>query len=269
MFRCAGSSALRLHTRSGFLLSSESPPGINEKRLAEFENLALARRSVKRFADKPVPAGLIRRLLRTAQRAPSGYNLQPWAAVVVTSPERRAQLLPAALSQSQVKEAPIVVVFAGNTRAIDHLPRAWRLGFDSGYYAPSAEALYHRNIRFMLEPGPCGALQVFKYALTEGYGRVQPALSVPLSLQGYAWKHTMMPVMNFLNAASAAGLSCSPMEGIDENAVKKVVKFPDHYTVPCIVAVGYPHPSEADRVQSPRFPLEEVCFGEEFGQPLE
>lgn len=43
-----------------------------------------ARRSVRAFTDQPVDAGLLRQILTLAQRAPSGGNLQPWQATVVT-----------------------------------------------------------------------------------------------------------------------------------------------------------------------------------------
>jgi nitroreductase len=42
------------------------------------------RRSVRAFTDRPVDAAAVRRCLELAQRAPSGGNLQPWQAVIVT-----------------------------------------------------------------------------------------------------------------------------------------------------------------------------------------
>jgi nitroreductase len=42
------------------------------------------RRSVRDFTDRPVDPALLRDILAAAQRAPSGGNLQPWQAVVVT-----------------------------------------------------------------------------------------------------------------------------------------------------------------------------------------
>jgi nitroreductase len=38
----------------------------------------LSRRSIRAFMDEPVDADLLRRLLQTASRAPSGGNVQPW-----------------------------------------------------------------------------------------------------------------------------------------------------------------------------------------------
>jgi nitroreductase len=42
-----------------------------------------SRRSVRAFLDRPVDAAVLRRVLETAQRAPSGGNVQPWNAVVL------------------------------------------------------------------------------------------------------------------------------------------------------------------------------------------
>ena len=42
------------------------------------------RRAVRAFLDKPVDRAVIGRILQTAQRAPSGGNVQPWSAKVLT-----------------------------------------------------------------------------------------------------------------------------------------------------------------------------------------
>lgn len=46
-----------------------------------------SRRSVRQFLDKPVEQATLERVLKTAQRAPSGGNTQPWSAVVVGGDE--------------------------------------------------------------------------------------------------------------------------------------------------------------------------------------
>jgi nitroreductase len=43
-----------------------------------------SRQSVRGFLDRPVPADVLRRVLRAAQQAPSGGNLQPWRIYVLT-----------------------------------------------------------------------------------------------------------------------------------------------------------------------------------------
>jgi len=52
-----------------------------------------ARRSIRRFKDKPVPRKLIERLLEAAVQAPSGHNLQPWRFVVIEGKDRRADMV--------------------------------------------------------------------------------------------------------------------------------------------------------------------------------
>ncbi len=47
-----------------------------------------ARRSIRRFKDKPVPRELIEKLLQATMQAPSGKNRQPWRFVVVAGQSR-------------------------------------------------------------------------------------------------------------------------------------------------------------------------------------
>ncbi|PKP68759.1 MAG: nitroreductase family protein, partial [Alphaproteobacteria bacterium HGW-Alphaproteobacteria-5] len=42
------------------------------------------RRSVRAFTDRPVDPARLRAILAAAQRAPSGGNVQPWQATVLT-----------------------------------------------------------------------------------------------------------------------------------------------------------------------------------------
>jgi len=44
----------------------------------------LSRRSIRDFADRPVPLEVLRRVLDRARWAPSGCNFQPWEATVLT-----------------------------------------------------------------------------------------------------------------------------------------------------------------------------------------
>ena len=63
-------------------------PSSDEARpmLAQFEELARKRRATRHFLQQPLERDLVERLLRIAQWAPSGYNLQPTRFVVVADP---------------------------------------------------------------------------------------------------------------------------------------------------------------------------------------
>ena len=63
---------------------AEYPPDEMGRRAADFYTAMRRRRSVRTFADRAVPRGMIEDCLRAAGTAPSGANLQPWHFVVVT-----------------------------------------------------------------------------------------------------------------------------------------------------------------------------------------
>jgi nitroreductase len=60
------------------------------------------RRSIRSFAQDPVPWELIENALRTAGSAPSGANQQPWTFVAVLDPERKRQIREAAEREEEL-----------------------------------------------------------------------------------------------------------------------------------------------------------------------
>jgi len=81
---------------------------------SEFLKLCRTRRSVRRFADRPVERERIEICLEAARRAPAADNLQPWRFIVFDDPEKKAQLAAAvfrgayALSK-RLAHAPVLV----------------------------------------------------------------------------------------------------------------------------------------------------------------
>lgn len=75
--------SLRFQTRA---------PDIIVARAEAFLETMTARRSVRDFADRPVPMAAITAAIRTAGRAPSGANQQPWHFAVITDPARKRRL---------------------------------------------------------------------------------------------------------------------------------------------------------------------------------
>ncbi len=73
------------------------------------------RRSVRKFKDRAVANELIEELLSAAQMAPSAGNLQARDFVVVLNKTTKQKLTKAALGQSFIEQAPVVIVFVANT----------------------------------------------------------------------------------------------------------------------------------------------------------
>ena len=69
--------------------------------------------------------------------------------------------------------------------------------------------------------------------------------------------------MVFMLAATAAGLSTSPMEGFDEQWVRRVLKIPPSHIVPVVIALGY---SAAGNLTKTRLPLKDLVHRNYWGQ---
>ena len=67
-----------------------------QTRAAAFYADIQRRRTVREFADRPIPPGVIENCLLAAGTAPNGANLQPWHFVVVTDGEVKQRIRAAA-----------------------------------------------------------------------------------------------------------------------------------------------------------------------------
>lgn len=74
----------------------EYPSEEMKRRAAAFYEEMRRRRTVRTFADRPVPREVIEDCLRAAGRAPNGANLQPWHFVVVSDPSVKRRIRRAA-----------------------------------------------------------------------------------------------------------------------------------------------------------------------------
>ncbi len=72
------------------------------------------RRSVRRFKAKPVGKEMIEELLDAARMAPSAGNLQARDFIVISNKITKQKLKEAALGQSFIEQAPIVIVAVAN-----------------------------------------------------------------------------------------------------------------------------------------------------------
>lgn len=68
------------------------------------------RRSIRAYREIDVPQEIVEKLIEAARWAPSAGNIQPWEFIVVRNPETKRKLAEAALGQSFIEEAPVVIV---------------------------------------------------------------------------------------------------------------------------------------------------------------
>lgn len=68
------------------------PPEQAGERVAAFVDDLVLRRTVRDFAETPLPDGVLEDAIRAAASAPSGAHVQPWRFVIVTDPDVRQRL---------------------------------------------------------------------------------------------------------------------------------------------------------------------------------
>jgi len=70
-------------------------------RCRTFHQVMAQRRTVRDYATRPIPDGVLEWAVRTAATAPCGAHVQPWRFVVVTDPERKRRLREAAEAEER------------------------------------------------------------------------------------------------------------------------------------------------------------------------
>lgn len=76
-----------------------------------------SRRSVRKFKpEAQVPAELLHRIIDAARWAPSAGNMQPAEFIIVRDPAVKQQLVGAALGQSFIAQAPVIIVVCADTQ---------------------------------------------------------------------------------------------------------------------------------------------------------
>ena len=72
------------------------------------------RRSIRAFKSQNVSAKIIKKLVDAALWAPSAGNIQPWEFIIVRKPEIKRRLAEAALGETFIEEASVVIVVCAN-----------------------------------------------------------------------------------------------------------------------------------------------------------
>lgn len=76
-----------------------------------------ARRSIRRYIDKPVEDDKITQLIESARLAPSGSNTQPWHFIIIKSKLTRQKLAELCRKQDWMQLAPVLVVCIADIRS--------------------------------------------------------------------------------------------------------------------------------------------------------
>jgi nitroreductase len=240
------------------MMSESTSPGNSKTMLAQFELLAQKRRATRHFLQQPLARELIERLLRTAQWAPSGYNLQPTRFVVVADPLIRSRIRRACMNQQPLEEAPIVIVFAGDHRAYDRFEETLNSDLTAGAVTLDYANFLRKIVPLMFRQGPLGINWLWKVTLIP-LARIFVPIPQMMAVHKRFWlaKQVMLCAMNFMLAAEAAGLGTVPMEGFDAGRLRRALDLPRSWEPILVVPVGY---AKTGPTKKNRLPLQRVML---------
>ncbi|WP_419710502.1 NADPH-dependent oxidoreductase [Pseudomonas sp. NFX224] len=97
----------------------------------------LEHRSVRSFADTPLPSGTLEALIAAAQSAASSSNLQVWSVVAIESSERKALLAELSGNQSHIRQAPLFLVWLADLSRVERVAQRERVELEAVPYIES------------------------------------------------------------------------------------------------------------------------------------
>ncbi len=183
----------------------ETLQAIRERRAINFFQLG------RKLSDE-----VLRELLEIGNLSPSSFNLQPWKVIVVRDPERKRALRKCAFGQPKVEEASAVLIMIADPKGVEeNIERVLDSWQELGYIKPEERERSKEMAKNL-------------------YGSVEA-----LKRKIFAVKNTALFAMNLMIAAKGLGLETHPMDGFDEEAIKKEFGISEEKIIPMLVAVGY------------------------------
>lgn len=187
-----------------------------------------ARRSIRWYDGKKVPAGVISEVLDAARRAPSGCNAQPWRFYVVQD-SKTVKLLQKhkAFPQAFVYRAPAIIVCCGD--AADY---AGRYGGENQVEDGTVpEDPEERKAMFSIVMGKNATRTIRDVSIASAF---------------------------LVLRATELGLGTSYIGLIDEGAIRKALSLPEELVIPFVITMGYPARIPS---RTPRKELSDIWIG--------
>ncbi|TDH66576.1 uncharacterized protein CCR75_005630 [Bremia lactucae] len=221
------------------------------------------RYACKAFLPCHVSDETLKEILKLTLRAPTSFNVQPYACILVRQEKDRKKLAEAMMGGNarKVIEAPVIAVFAADLEPTKRVPRLQKLAYDSGAPADFVSNMPH-VVRLFSGEGMISSM--LRKIISTAVSPLQPAPS-DVSTEAWSFKQTSFAAATFLYAAQVHGLATCPMEGFDIIRVRNALDIPDRYSVPVVIALGYADPSAKPKKLSERLDPTEMFFDGKFG----
>lgn len=207
------------------------------------------RRSVRAFTDQPVDREVLTRVLEKAQRSPSGGNVQPWNAVILTGAPMQALFDRVALEFPKGRAAmqPEYDIYP---KGLDGAYEERRFGVGEDMYASLGISREDKAKRLMWFANNFRAFGAPVLMLVHTPKYMGPPQWSDIGM----WLQTIMLLLReegLDSCAQEAWAAYSPQ-------VREVVDIPDDHTFFCGMAIGYrDEDAPVNRFDVKRAPLDE------------
>lgn len=223
----------------------------NEHFTSVVDDIIRSRYSCRAFLDRPVAREVVADILAVASHAPSGTNIQPWKAWVLTGETKQrvsARMLAAFDDPEEL---------ATHTEPYPYYPKQWispyidrrrKVGFALyallGIAKGDAQRMhdqYGRNYRFF--DAPVGLIFTIDSIMEQG-----------------SWLDYGMFMQTVMLAAKARGLDTCPQAALIQfhRILRAELGIPDNETVICGMSLGYADPAAPENtLRTERAPLDE------------
>ncbi len=221
-------------------------PDNSKDKLAAFKEVVNTRRSVRVFEPVPIPEAVIQDCIDQAIKAPNSSNLQPWEFHWIKSPEIKAKIVKACLSQpaaSTAAELIVAVARIGTWKRNSAQMLELLMSTESqGLRIPSSVKHYYQKLVPMAyTQGMFGEIGLLKKAMLFLVGLKKPIPREPTSLSQmkiWAVKTVSLACENLMLAIRAHGYDSCPMEGFDSVRVRKALSLPSDAQVVMVIGMG-------------------------------
>lgn len=208
------------------------------------------RRSIRPFTDHPVDMALLKDILDKARAAPSGDNLQPWHATVVTGAALAAlkREIQIALMAPPASEQPEYRIYPEN------LTDPWR-----ARRGANGEALY-ASLGIAREDR-AGRFTQLARNFTFFDAPVGFFVHMPVFMGPPQWADLGLWLQTVMLLLVEAGLGSCAQEAWSAypQTIKRVAEIPEDHMLFCGVAIGWPDEhSCVNHFDNPRAPLEQL-----------
>lgn len=255
-----------------YMSSSIPPQGTNKNigrsatsspnSVANYDDVILSRYACTRFqpfskeeelTSNPAIVSQALHCLDIARRAPSGFNAQPYRAIVVSSPEAKKSLSKYCLGPNsyRVLDSDCTVIFLADMESGRNW-KWWRNAKVDGAVPSKKETRKEKSrILFTLLfssgfPLPRIIRSPISFCIRSAFSIVsvisRRKILLPSLTNAETWsvKNTMLFAMTYILSCTSYDLATSPMEGYNMGGIKKEFHIPRRFCIPLIVSTGVP-----------------------------